>query len=495
MRIRPWLVAASLLVTAVVAVPPAVAEQSSTGAQRSSERGRAVPKPDITIPPDGQRGHALWDSWFDLAPYGYEEQEYFVSGTATNAAGERAPYTTRIIVFRPDTVPGNGPEFSGVVMLDWVNVTAQFENAVDSVEAHEYLLREGHAWVHVSAQAAGLDSPFPNPLVPKWWDPDRYAAIDHPGDAYSFSMFSQVARAVRTGGANGIDPMGDLDVQQVIAAGQSQSASRLTDYIAEHQADDRVIDGFLVHGTFGHDGPPASPVPVIHLESDADVAPTAQTNPDGNVVLWEVAGTAHSDFWIGYHSVFGHGPRSQTSAPKVDRAQKESISATAGNYGEQVHPMLGTCTLAGATMPMHHVTSSAIDHLIGWIRTGTVPPSGDKIVLDRFGSVLAGEYGNAQGGIRLAPIEHPVASYVSDACQLGGKTVPFSDAQLLATYGSHRAYYDAFASTIADNVADGWLLPEDGADLLARACDARNRFGGTTLLPVDYCQGHTPPTI
>jgi hypothetical protein len=479
MRIRPWLTATSLLLAALLATPHA----------QAAGRGGSVPRPDITTPPDGSRGHALWDSWFDLAEFGYEEQEYFVSGTATAADGRTAPYTTRIIVFRPDTVPGNGPEFSGVVLMDWVNVTAQFENAVDSVEAHEYLLREGHAWVHVSAQAAGLDSPVPNPLVPKKWDPVRYAAISHPGDEFSFSMFSQIARALRTGGGNGTDPMGELEVEHVLAAGQSQSASRLTDYIADHQRDDKVIDGFLVHGTFGHDGPPSSPVPVIHLESDADVSPTARSNPDGNVVLWEVAGTAHSDFWIGYHSVFGHGPRSQLSAPKVSRAEKEAIARTAGNYGEQLHPMLATCTLAGATMPMHHATSAAIDQLVGWVRSGTVPPSSDKIVLDRFGSLVAGEHGNAQGGIRLAPIAHPVATYLSDACQLGGITVPFTDVQLLATYGSHQAYYEAFAGTIEANVADGWLLPEDAADLLRRACDARNRFGGTTLVPAGYCQG------
>ena len=45
---------------------------------------------------------------------------------------------------------------TATVMLDWVNVTAQFENAVDTLEAREMLLREGWAFVHVSAQKAGL---------------------------------------------------------------------------------------------------------------------------------------------------------------------------------------------------------------------------------------------------------------------------------------------------------------------------------------------------
>ena len=436
-----------------------------------------------------------WDSYYDLAAYGYEEQEYFVSGVAT-AGATSAPYTTRIIVTRPDTIPDNGPEFNGTVLLDWVNVTAQFENAVDSIEANEMLLRDGYAWVHVSAQAAGLDTPVvPNPLVPKKWDPVRYAAIDHPGDVYSYDMFSQVAKAMKDGGENGIDPMGDLGVDYVLAAGQSQSASRLTAYVNDHQDAANVIDGFLIHGTFGGDGPSSSPVPVIHLESDADVAPGAQANPAGNVALWEVAGTAHSGFWIGYHSVFGNGPRSQLDAPRISRAEKEAIDRAAGNYGEQVHPLLAACTLAGATMPMHYVTSSAIAHLEDWVRYGTVPPSGPKIDTNRVGSVVAGQYGNTRGGIRLAPIVHPVAAYVSNACQLGGKTVPFSEVQLLAMYGSHRRYYQLFSATVAQNVADGWLLPPDAADLLARACDSRNRFGTPTAVAVPYCTGYAPTSI
>src|SRR5689334_21106215 len=30
----------------------------------------------------GLRGHALWDSWFDLDPLGYMDEEYFIAGTA-----------------------------------------------------------------------------------------------------------------------------------------------------------------------------------------------------------------------------------------------------------------------------------------------------------------------------------------------------------------------------------------------------------------------------
>jgi len=481
MRARVALSVALVAAGLGVVVPNATATPD-----RPSRPGASVPTPIISIPPSGRYGHPLWDSWFDLREYGYEEHEYFVSGTAT-AGSASAPYTTRIIVFRPDTIPDNGPEFNGTVLLDWVNVTAQFENAVDSIEAHELLLREGYAWVHVSAQAAGLDTPVvPNPLVPKKWDPDRYAAINHPGDQYSFDMFSQIAKAVKDGGGGTtpVDPMGGLRVDYVLAAGQSQSASRLTTYVEQYQATADVIDGFLIHGTFGGDGPSASPVPVIHLESDADVAPGASSHT--NIALWEVAGAAHSDFWIGYHSVFGNGPRSQLHAAKVSRADKERISLEAGNYGEQVHPLLAACTLAGAAMPMHYVTSSAIVHLEDWVRHGTIAPSGEKIDTDRLGSIVAGQFGNTRGGIRLAPMEVPVASYQSTVCQLGGKTIPFSEVQLLAMYGTHQHYYELFRAAVAQNVA---------GDLLKRACDSRNRFGTPQAVGVDYCDGYAETSL
>jgi hypothetical protein len=46
--------------------------------------------------------------------------------------------------------------------------------------------------------------------------------LHHPGDAYAYDMFAQIAQALKN--PTGIDPMGGLDVQRIVAAGQSQSA-------------------------------------------------------------------------------------------------------------------------------------------------------------------------------------------------------------------------------------------------------------------------------
>src|SRR5258705_2757200 len=51
----------------------------------------------------------------------------------------------------------------------------------------------------------------------------------HPGDAYSYDIFSQAAQAIRHPGT--VNPLSGLRVRHVIATGRSQSAFRLVTYI------------------------------------------------------------------------------------------------------------------------------------------------------------------------------------------------------------------------------------------------------------------------
>lgn len=434
----------------------------------SPDRSAAVPLPTLSEPPTGLRGHALWDSWHDLASFGYTEHEYFVSGTATAADGSTAPYTTRVVVFRP----ASQKDFNGAVLLDWVNVTAQFENGVDSLEAHEMLLREGWAFVHVSAQSAGLCC---TPLTPKVWDPVRYAAINHPGDAYAADMFSQVAQAVRTHA--GLDPLRGLEVRRVIAAGQSQSADKLYDYVVHNQASAGVIDGFLIHGngTVKKTFPGPLTVPVLNLLSDREAEPTPPTN-DRNYRLWEVAATAHSDYFIGYQSVYGHGPRVLADQPAVDRAGYRKVIDAAGNYGQILDPMLGTCTVAGASMPMHYATSTALHQLDRWVRTGRRPAVTPRYRFTADGKLAKDAHGNTLGGIRMPPVEVPVARYESTTCELGGITIPFTDGQIHALYPTFADYQEKMRQATDRAVRSGWLLRPDAVDQMRRVCSVRSRY-------------------
>jgi hypothetical protein len=446
----------------------------------------AVPNPTVTGPiTGGLRGHPLWDSWFEMGSLGYVQEEFFLSGTARQLGSPTtAPYTTRIIVTRPI----DAADFNGNVLLDWVNVTAQFENAVDTVEAHDYLVREGWAFVHVSAQAAGICC---TPLTPQVWDPVRYGApmttnvLNHPGDNYSFDMFAQIAQALKH--PQGVDAMGGLPVQRIIAAGQSQSASRLNTYATQAQGPGKlgelVIDGFLIHGGGSKSALPAlSPSPVLQLFSDAEADPE-DPGVSPNYALWEVAGAAHSDFWIGVHSELGEGPRSQADAAQLPASADQDlhdgnapyVGYATSNYGEQVNPGQPVCILQGDQFPMHYVVNAALASLDRWLRAGVKPPSGPRFQFSGT-SQAVDSYQNALGGIRLAPIEHPVAHYLSTTCALGGSTVPFTDADIIALYPTHADYACRMRATTYQNVKDGFLLEDDAPALLARVDGAANRW-------------------
>lgn len=443
-----------------------------------------VATPLVSLPPDGIRDHALWDSWYELLPFGYEEQEYFVSGTASDGAGKTAAYTTRIIVTRPS----HEANFNGTVLLDWTNVTAQFENAVDTMSARQMLMREGFAYVHVSAQAAGVDG---TPLTPKKWDPVRYAALNHPGDAFANDMFAQVAKAIRSPRTDGgsLDPMGDdLDAQYILAAGQSQSASKLYSFVNTDQPGVALIDGFLIHGG-GSKSFTKNNTKVLHLLSDSEANTTAPTADPEHYRLWEVAGTAHSDFFIGYQSEIGSGERVLAAGAQKSAAEYEQVMTAAGNYGEQLHPLLPVCVAAGATMPMHYAASSALYQLDQWVKTGAAPKSGPRFAFS--GTSLAKDAdGNTLGGIRMPPIDVPVARYESTTCVLGGLTVPFTDVQIQLRYPTHAQYYGSMLDKTDAAVRDGWLLEADAIDLMQRACAAKVRWHD---LSGGDCGGYSPP--
>ena len=79
------------------------------------------------------------------------------------------------------------------MIVHWQNVTAGYE--LGTVTDGEYL--RGYAWVGVSAQLVGVNG-FPGPTAAglRQWDPERYGSLNHPGDAYSFDIFSQAATVV-----------------------------------------------------------------------------------------------------------------------------------------------------------------------------------------------------------------------------------------------------------------------------------------------------------
>jgi len=461
------------------------------------QRGAEVASPLVEGPVTGGDGVPfVAASLFDLSEVGYRQEEYFVAGTATayrNLAplgldgmwqvepAATADYRTRILVHRPI----DARRFNGTVIVEWLNVSGGLDAAADWIMAHTELTRSGYAWVGVSAQAIGVEGGTPVlpglPVMPlKLVDPVRYASLVHPGDSFSYDIFSQAAQALRR--PSGIDLLGGLRAEAVIAAGESQSAFRLTTYInAVHPLAD-IFDGFLVHSRGSllpgplSEAPQASiPVPgavrirtdlnapVLTFQTETDLTflgfiPARQ--PDTDLFrIWEVAGTAHADT---YTTVVGLNDRGDSPS-----AADLIITSQPVDGG----PSCGAPINSG---PQHFVLKAAVVALNRWVRDGTLPPSAPR--LETMGSRLVrDEHGNARGGIRTPQVDVPIATLSGEGqageifCLLFGTTVPFDAAKLAALYPSHDAYVTAFNASTDEAVAAGFLLPADAALMKASA--------------------------
>lgn len=430
---------------------------------------------------------------FDLATVGYEVEEFFISGDATayrNTGGldsngrwsvapaSTAPYKSRIVVYRPS----DPARFSGTVVVEWLNVSGGLDAAPDWITLHTEITRRGAVWVGVSAQFIGIEAGS-SPLTPlsgglKSVDPARYGTLSHPGDSYSFDIYSQAGRALRA--PNGPDPLAGLRIRKLIAAGESQSAFRMVTYVNAIDPVARVYDGFFIHSRGGGGAPisqeplPSIRVPdVARIRTDVRVpVMTFQTETDligldsypdrqadsRNIRLWEAAGTAHADTYtlnVGFSDVGGN--------PAVAEVQ-----VTASPL-----PGIIDCGSPVNSGPQHWIGKAALRALERWVGGGPAPARAPRL------SVIGGEdpefvldeLGNVVGGIRTSYVDAPTAILSglgqtgSSFCGIFGTTVPFDDATLAELYPSNAVYVAAVRRSNERAVRQGFLLRED-ADLI-----------------------------
>lgn len=405
----------------------------------------------------------------DLAAHGYIEEEFFIEGTAsaytnvgplnpdgmwTAKPAGSATYKTRILVRRPT----EAKRFNGTVITEWYNVTSGQDLGPDWSWANAELLRKGYAWVGVSAQLVGVANLLAVDLA-------RYGSLSHPGDSFSYDIYSQVGAAIKYPG--GVDPLGGLVREAVIADGESQSASRLGTYINAIHPLAGIYDGFMVHsrgaGTapLSQDPEPSVPTPfpvlsrtdinepVLTFETEGDLltlgfAPARQ--PDSATYrLWELSGSAHVDAFL------------------------------LGDSGFVV------CDDPVNDGPQYLVLRAAFDHLNRWVRDGTPPPVAPRIEIATpgFPPVLArDEFGNALGGIRTPHVDVPIATHSGAPntgaffCFLFGSTIPFDDATLESLYPRHAHYFSQFVRATKSAVDAGFILREDAREIIDEAAES-----------------------
>ena len=124
--------------------------------------------------------------------------------------------------------------------------------------------------------------------------------------------------------------------------------------------------------------------------------------------------------------------------------------------------------------PTRFAYNAALDHLNRWLVDGTPPPA-----TPRFPRTIIptradrGDALNAVGGLRLPPIDVPIATYVADIpCILLGSTIPMDAVSLHRRYPTRQHYVCMIDAATTSAVAAGFLLADDGDELRARAAQS-----------------------
>ncbi|HET8620940.1 MAG TPA: alpha/beta hydrolase domain-containing protein [Acidimicrobiales bacterium] len=291
-------------------------------------------------------------------------------------------------------------------------------------------------------------------------EPRRYGTLDVTGgrrfvaDEMSYDIFSQAARALRA--PQGVDPLGGLRADILLAVGASQSAGRMTVYYnSVLPRIEPVFDGYAF--VVGSAPTRVGAEPVFQILSETDVRTPNRPADTDLFRRWEVAGTAHSG-WAGQ---------------VYRRPLAERDLGGAGTVTCDRPPF--------SRVPLHQVLGAAYDHLVRWVERGTPPPTAEPLAFNADGTKARDELGIALGGIRLSQVEVPTAVDTGDNsgpgfCRLFGSHEPLDDATLAQLYPTHGDYVARVRRAGGDSVDAGYIDAEDARRNVVEA--ARSGVGG-----------------
>lgn len=441
-----------------------------------------VPTPTVTGPIANEpfssqtKNYQFFASDVSLASRGYVEEEFYINGKAnaydvpgqvfgpstlpgviqTNVVAADVPYKTRMFVRRPS----DPAKFNGTVVVEWLNVTDGFDGEYFWVQAKDYLLRAGYAYIGISAQDNSISV---TALSLKKFSPTRYGSLDvtqngvfpvktdMSGDALSYDIYSQVAKAARTVP----NVLKGLSVKNVLGIGMSQSGMRMGGYANYVHNRANIYDAFLIqvaNQTVRDD----LSVPLIKVLSESESTSVGGDQTDTvKRHTWWVAGTNHGD---AIQRLGRTGVRLRDLGPQ--------------NTGNDNCIVNGVTTPTRSRTPYRHVLNAAIYSLKNQVETGAIPAAGPRFKTTSSGStvsVVRDGNGNVQGGIRLAHMEVPTARVDGVICGNVGAWIPFDDNALNVMYTSHSDYVTKVTNAVGVSVAAGFVLAEDAPETIAEA--------------------------
>jgi hypothetical protein len=464
------------------------------------------PVRNTTLLKDPTHGYPFNATPLDFKKAGYVEEEFFIEGKAnryiTSATANAVPvdggnaYATRIVVRRP----ASASKFNGTVIVEWTNVSQGHDHEADWFQASEHFMRNGYAWVGVSAQAVGVQA-----LTQ--WSPSRYGALNvsgpiggggrgggagapagaprgapgggrggagapreatpirprvtdvallqgTPGGAattgrgagapspLSFDIFTQAGLVVR-GKAN-INVMGDLKVERVIATGHSQSAGQLGIYFNSVHPVAQVYDAVVLHGGGGKMRPDLS-VKIFKILSETDLvgiigeAANRQADTD-KYREWEVAGASHLDAQAS-RGLEGEGLLVAGATPidGPDAVKPPSISGGGAGIGTS-NTLSGVPNDGCSRPPLSRIPFRYVLASVYEHLNDWVKDGKTPPLappIEMANGVAARDAdGNAKGGIRLSQHSVPTASNRGDNTQAAGSTA----GQFCSLLGSYEPF-------------------------------------------------------
>lgn len=446
--------------------PAAVAQTGSTSAQVAVLQ--AMPK---------LAGAPATSRQAQMAALGYVEQELLIKGQSQafepasewrkdgiwplKELGTPQPFATRVLVRRPQ----DPARFNGTVLVEWLNTSLGFDLDGAWALTRDELVRDGYAWVGVSAEAASVESL-------KSADPARYAPTSVAHSGHAFDIFTQAAERIRQmapqWGTGSTPPI------KVLALGYSQSGSFLITYINAFQPRTHAFNGFYAMSTaavgmkieadggriFNTAYRPDLEVPVMQVSNEMEVVVGWQLSktPDTDKLRhWEMAGATH-----------------------LDRHMQEEVLA-AGTHASRL--AMPNCWKPSNVLPTRMFNHAALHALNIWVRQGTPPPIAPRMTRSSWGFLQDDELGNVKGGLRMPELDVPTAQYglysnlprspisawTAYACMAGGSANPLDAKVLRARYPDEASYVQAYKQAADKLLAAGFLLPQDHAVLLKQA--------------------------
>jgi hypothetical protein len=400
----------------------------------ASAQTQTTPHPTVSAPVTGPGamfpGLQRVPAGTGLADYKYVVTEYFVSGTASGK-----PYTTRILVRRPE----DRGRFSGIVVAEAMHASG---NSWMFYFTRIYMMSKGHVSVEIAPQKAGTEAT----IVAS--NPQRYAPINIPDANQANEILAQVGALLKSNAAT--SPLAGWNVRRLLMMGTSQSAGTLRAYLPAHATwrmpDGKPIyDGFYPTSTAGMPIPKID-VPLIQIATQTEVTRGAEggsthRRPDGDAPgdqfrLYEMAGMPHND-----------SRENPTYSPDP-------------------------CKMPVTQFPVGAMMAMGLSHLVAWVDTGKVPPHADRILVEN-GALTLDANGNAQGGVRNTYVDVPVAKYgvPNNAdpkpgtrddfyCGIAGFQIPMAADRLHALHTNSTTYRGRVRRRLDELTKAGWFLPE-----------------------------------